>query len=628
MKQMTFFKKAIILGMGMFVNYCVQAQGQTLVWSLEAEEFDLAVPANPNDPNNYPKATIQEPEQMPDGECTVSGCGFLENISANSYVVYNDVEVPEEGTYELHMYYMLGDPARGVGVWANYQVRDTMWITDPTGSWNGEDSEVPNEDPDLPPVIVAGTPKLAKMLIYLEKGKNILNIGGCGNNYTPNFDRFEIYTTDKKIDKPSNISCSWHWDYTDEIVNKAEHDANIKRAYDNNDATFARLGKNDHIDFNFDVPFGMAGFLVFTEYGDTAFHYNGLKPWAPGEYEIQVRVDENSDWIPLVPDKEVTGRGKGRVYSTDKSRSTQYKGIRLQLNAQDSVTLREIQLFGHPLLDSVDVAEVPEEPVSYPASLMQAEIINYRTIDETVSENSNGLYKYNRQGVFNEKNKWFQGPTKAVDRKRTTKFVMENVKDFQLEWQFLNPVAVKSYGIATCAMNSDTEIKSSPATWVLEGSADFGETYDTIAVVSDFDYPECSYINMNFPVAEEHWQDQYGMTYQYYRLSVKNGGAWKSQLSEWQLFGEPLPEMGEKEEGNLVSEAELTGVRVYANPQGIRICSDCTETLVYKVFSLSGVMLTSGCLEGTQDVALGEGLYVVKVSSEKSGVFTTKAAVR
>ena len=629
MKVISKVKGAILFLLGLAM-LPVQAQEQTKIWEKEAEDFDVSVAANPSQESNYPKATFQVAEDMPEGECTVSGCGFLENISANSYVVYKNVEAPEEGTYELRMYYMLADPARGVGGWANYQVRDTMWITDPTGSWDGKDAEIPSDDPEnIPPTFIDGTPKMASMLIYLEKGVNTLNIGGCGNNYTPNFDRFEIYTTDKEIARPANISCSWHWDYTDEITNLDSFDDNLIKAIDNDDATFARLGKGDHIDFLFeDVPFGIAGFLMFTEYGDTLFNYNGLNAEFPGKFEVQARVNENSGWIPLSA-KEVEGRGEGRVYDTDGARSTQYRGIRLQLNADDSVTIREFQLFGYPLLDSVDVEEVPGEPVSYPASLIQASIINYRTADETVDEDaSNGSYVYNRPGVLNEKNNWFQGPTKAVDRKRTTKYVMENVQDFQIEWNFLVPVSAKSYGIATCAMNSDTEIKSSPASWVLEGSADFGATYDTLAVVSGFEYPVCNYINMNFPIEEEHWLDQYGMPYQFYRLSVKNGGAWKSQLSEWQLFGEPLPVVGKEDGPNLVATPQLDGVKVFSTPWGLRIRSEREEMLQYHVYELTGVEIEAGSVSGICELRLNQGAYVVKISSPNAGIYSSKAVVR
>ena len=165
MKSIIYLKRTwlVCLAFSLFVSYA-NAQAQTMVWSMEAELFDESLPANPSQASNYPRAIYQEEN------CYTSGCGFAENISANSAILFRNINIPEEGTYELWMYYMMNDPnGRGIGVTPIYQHRDTIWVMEGTGSFNGS-PQYDTTDPDNP-VAIPGTggSKIAKKLIYLEK---------------------------------------------------------------------------------------------------------------------------------------------------------------------------------------------------------------------------------------------------------------------------------------------------------------------------------------------------------------------------------------------------------------------------------------------------------------------------
>lgn len=607
MKSINYLKKAMLgcLAISLFTSY-VTAQEQTLVWSIEAEFFDESIAANPSDPNNFPRATYQEEN------CYTSGCAFAENISANSAILFKNITIPEKGTYEIWMYYMLNDVnGRGIGVTPNYQYRDTIWVMEQTGSWNGS-PKYDTTDPDNPvPIPGTGGTKIAKKLIYLEKGINILKIGGSGVGYTPNFDKFEIYTTTETIDKPASVPCSWPWDYSDEAVSVTLNDIsdnNVKKMYDNIDDTYLELPGNSYVDFTFATDMRFTGFLIFT--GDRA------NPIQNDDFEIQGRENENSIWVNA--SKTATDAiGQGQVFQSNLG-DGKYSQFRLQLkkDASETVRISEVQFFGYPDVNITD-PNIPDFPVTYPEDLIRVEVQNYRTENE-ISFGKNGNYTYSSNGLINVANKWYECASRAVDGRRNSKWTIQGTKNFWLQFDFDEPTAAKSYSLAMCAQNTMTR---NPATWVLKASEDWGETWVEIASVSGFVYPKCNYNNIKFAIDEAFWNVEFSS----FRIEMQNAGASDSNLSQFQLMADAIyvPDYST----GVKNTAKLEQVAAYARKGAIVLNSVTSEQLSYKIFNLTGAIVKSGVFTSNTEIGLSQGIYLVRIQSKDGMSHSSKVLV-
>lgn len=103
------------------------------------------------------------------------------HVIARSYMKFEDIEIPEEGTYELRIYSM--GASRPLAIKSNnYEVSIIKTASSP--NWD------------------SGPTTIASTLIYLNEGKNMLRLGLAFENGS-NFDKFEIHQTDQIIQKPA-----------------------------------------------------------------------------------------------------------------------------------------------------------------------------------------------------------------------------------------------------------------------------------------------------------------------------------------------------------------------------------------------------------------------------------------
>ncbi|MDR1808937.1 MAG: T9SS type A sorting domain-containing protein [Prevotella sp.] len=610
MKSKNYLKTAICLTMSFLA--LASAQGQNLVWSAEAEAFNINQPANPADPNNFPKINYQEEN------CYTSGCAYVSNISANSGIVFTGVTVPAEGTYELWMYYMLVDTkGRGIGVTPNYQVRDTagLWVMEQTDSWDGSPL-LDTTDPDNP-VVIPGTggTKIVKKLIYLEAGTNQLKIGGSGKEYTPNFDKFEIYTTTETIVKPANVSCSWQWDYTDETgvtvtLNGAANE-DVKKVYDNNDETYLEVPGNSYIDFAFPYEHRFTGFLIFTDRAN---------PIDVTDFDVQTSATGDGGWASGSK-TATTARGQGQVFQTTMcdGDAQRYKYFRLQFNklATDVVKLSEIQFFGYPSIEPRNAEQGWCN--AYPEDLIEVQIQNWKTLTEEAI-GLNGDYKPSDAGLINETNSWFECASRAIDGREKTKLTIIGKKEFSLEYIFSESVIAKSYSLAICATNS---MDRNPKNWVLEASEDWGDTWMEVARVEGFTWPACTYNTIKFPVAEEFW----GTEYSGYRINITNNGGADSHVSEFQLMSAPIyVPSGSTAIKPAVSD--INAFSAYAKKGAVVFNSNPNKTGTFNIYSLTGSLVKSGTLTSGGEVSLQPGAYLVSIASKDGSVYKNKVIVR
>ncbi|MDD3079729.1 MAG: hypothetical protein PHH37_11605 [Paludibacter sp.] len=155
---------------------------QTLVASWEAEDY-VGLGLKP-DVANYPLVASVDH----------SGGYYIQRISKSQSAIYF-VNLATEGVYELKIFYMIaadgGQIGSNIGVRVNNQVIRGVTVTDYTDTDNST------------------VTKSITYPIYLDAGVNMIRIGQnkkyfSSEGYTPNIDKFELYTSEESLDKPDD----------------------------------------------------------------------------------------------------------------------------------------------------------------------------------------------------------------------------------------------------------------------------------------------------------------------------------------------------------------------------------------------------------------------------------------
>lgn len=588
-KPFTFLGKAALCMFFLSVSPAIVAQEK--IWESEAEYYDDLTDTNI-------KVT-----EVAEENCFVSNCHFIENIAPNAFAIYKNINASKEGTYELKIYYtMVDERGRDIGVVVNTQVRDTVSVLEQTGSWDGGYAK----DPDTGEIIegTEGT-AVASILIYLEKGSNMLRIGGGGVDYSPNFDKFEIYTSTEVIEKPAYDNSSvFHWDYTDDaIAITGDHLEGISNLIDNNTATFYEVkGVTEaSVVFEFEYPMHISGFLISSGVFGEKIDLDML--------EIQGSNDLD-DWTSgskVTPEKNQhnTKGPAGQIARTNLYEMGSYKYIRLHYSSStEDIKIADFQLFGYPGY---------EEGREYPKSLIDVEILNQGTVDE-VAVGLNGIFTTSNPGITGAD--YIELASRAVDGIRN-KFTISG-KSMWIQYDFDEETVVGSYSIGAGATGN---YERDPKQWILQATPDWGETWEIIDQVDEFKYPNCHYANMKFNVDNP-------KEYTGYRLEIlsNNGSAGNLHVSEIQFFGEQLkaPSSIENNEVNQVADVNVSGGKGV-----ITIENESANIVSYQIYHLTGQLVAaSKVVEGSDvSVNVNSGVYVVAVKSA-NGITSYKVLVK
>ena len=105
------------------------------------------------------------------------------NNSANSYMEFTCVNIPEEGTYELVLF--TNDPTgRPLDIQINNYAKTYINVNKSPGKWE----EASTAETSVP--------------VWFDKGLNTISFTESGRSDGPNFDKIEIHLTDTVIEKP------------------------------------------------------------------------------------------------------------------------------------------------------------------------------------------------------------------------------------------------------------------------------------------------------------------------------------------------------------------------------------------------------------------------------------------
>ena len=582
---------------------CGPADGQTLVVKVEAEDY-IGRSAD----NVMTIQTNGDPQY-------VSGGLYVNDLAANSWGLY-EVTAPHEGTYELAVFYF-NMQDRYIGVTVNDQTMSKFHTPENSADWNGN----PRID-DTTGETLPGGPVCSVFLIYLDEGVNQLKIGGA-DDWGPNIDYFEIYTTDQQIDKPEPAPIPpnlYQWSYSREIPkDKIAADINpddVKNIFDEDEATSYEATTGDAtITWEFDYPMSLTGMLVYTDSTGDA----NVSNW------IVLRSADNIEWNEMSVNA-ANIYGKSQVYGLDldengNSRKPQYReGFEskyFKIIIPKGTKINELQLFGYPVQNHDEYLYYPEcltgSPYLYTGDPYSSTPQEWKTeMDDNI-----GFLSYSDEGIGDP---WYEDYRDLTDRfpNQYTVLGVDAGGSIEIEYDFNDFTDVKSYSLGICEVS---QTGRNPKSWQFLGSSDYGDTWDVLDEVTNFSWPKADFMNMKFDVP-----DFEEGKYIYYKFVFQGTGTgnWDFHLSEFQLFGDHLTTPTSIKQVNKTAQDVL----VYSVKNAVVLSKTNDTPAQYQIFDITGKLVKQGFITTTTTtVALNSGIYIVKTTSPSSSE-VTKVIVR
>ena len=500
-----------------------------------------------------------------------AGAGNADGISGNKYahtgtngsLVYK-VNAPVTGAYMLRVYYATRN-TRWVYTKVGEQKRSYIEFAAHTDTWTGATSSNIDEHPGM---------FQRNSYIWLDKGENELIIG----NYTgfssqdddsPNIDRFTIDLIDfPTFTKPDVEILAQKNSLIDVVKNiTASSDIDKDVLTDHNERTgFTLDGKKD-----LTVTAEMACDFLFTGYSVATT--NSIDDWT-----VEVSADGETWNTPTIAGTSKIGTITTVSFTNPYSSPSPAKYIRIVATGDDDINLSDWEIYGNPYV--TDSKQFPE------GILKDGEF--------EIETNNNGLESWGETS-----DKLFDGNAQT---RYTATFGGQNI---EIEVRPTNETTAVSYMITT-AYHDLTE--RNPSAWKLMGldEEDNWVVLDEQKSISFVTKGSTLFFPIKNPVACSA-----------YKLVVPS----RSQtfhFSQWQLF---------EEEQNVVTA--ISTIKTEDNATvAISVCDgkitlSSDKAANYNIYSLQGVNVATGVVQGTSNVSLPTGIYLVKVGNK-----VIKAAVK
>ncbi|MDR1682129.1 MAG: hypothetical protein LBS25_01890 [Candidatus Symbiothrix sp.] len=406
------------------------------------------------------------------------------NQSANSYMKFVDIEIPETGTYELRVFSM--GSGRRLSIKVN-QYEKIIITTNDSPNWN-----------DAPTATVS-------TLIYMDKGKNKITLG-THNDDGPNLDKLEIHTTDQTIPKPTVEKLAFISDFSDNAEITAQHNnETLSYLTDNDEYTFYKAeGVNStQITAKCQYPILLTGYLFSTGIASDA----DLSQW-----ELESSINGQS-WTKIIPNSysDLSGAflfSVNRTSAEAAAKAAQY--YRLTAKGENKVEVAEWQLFGVPYIANSDNK-------TFPVDITEDIDIQMKATAYPEGEAGDG---------------WNETFYNLFNRDLTRKYFVVGSKSYYVEIELDKQYKLHAYTLTSV----DNFPERDPKKWTLNG---FNPETGWVELdrQTEFDFP-CRFATMRFDI-----NANAGFTK--FLLDVEdNHGSSDSQLLKWQLFGEEYNDSG------------------------------------------------------------------------------------
>lgn len=438
-------------------------QAQDVLVTLEAEKGIITLPAKVKPVDG---STVEG----------ISGGKYVGDNDPGSSIVFNDVEVPEAGTYEFKTYYM-SMQNRSIAVKVNNYSEYISTVSNTTPGW------------DVPPTNEMST------YIYMDKGKNTIKITPMGSG-GPNMDKFEICTTTEEIDKPEVEKIAYSYDFTDEAeISSTQENSTLSLLTDNDEYTYyVPETSNVEIVAKCQQPVLLTGFLLSAGI-DSEIDVDTWKLYASAN---------GSTWKEISYDK-VTDLDGAHLYEI-----TRYPGTAAADAAQyyklaathENLEIAEWQLFGLPYVASGDK--------NFPTDLTENIDVRSNVSAYPIGESGDNF----SEEFYN-----------LFDRNMSTKYYAHEATSFYVEIDLEKPYTIESYALTNAHDYPDRD----PRKWILNA---YNEELGWV----ELDRQTDTYFPTRYSTLKYNVNSSTGFTK--VMLDVEaNNGAKDIQLLKFQIFG-------------------------------------------------------------------------------------------
>ena len=547
-------------------------QAQDVLVTLEAEKGIITLPAKVKPVDG---STIEG----------ISGGKYVGDNDPGSSIVFNDVEVPEAGTYEFKTYYM-SMQNRSIAVKVNNYSEYISTVSNTTPGW------------DVPPTNEMST------YIYMDKGKNTIKITPMGSG-GPNMDKFEIITTDVELPKPgespivleaetaqlfgnlkvkptdgSSVAglsggkyigdfdlVANSYDFTDEAeISSTQENSTLSLLTDNDEYTYyIPETSNVEIIAKCQQPVLLTGFLLSAGI-DSEIDVDTWKLYAS---------TNGSTWKEISYNK-VTDLDGAHLYEV-----TQYPGTAAANAAQyyklaathENLEIAEWQLFGLPYVASGDK--------NFPTDLTENIDVHSNVSAYPIGESGNNF----SEEFYN-----------LFDRNMSTKYYAHEATSFYVEIDLEKPYTIESYAITSAHDYPDRD----PRKWILNA---YNEELGWV----ELDRQTDTYFPVRYSTLKYNVNSSTGFTK--VMLDVEaNNGAKDIQLLKFQIFGKEFNGAG-------INTAQDKTLSIIADQGKIIISQTEGKPVNYAVYNLSGTVIEQGTTDVSyREIVLNAGAYIVSAN--------------
>lgn len=566
--------RSFFIGCSLFAATALSAQ--TLVTSWEAEDFvgnGFQV-----DANNIPIVVSE----------VHSGGKFVQRISQSQSLLYY-VKVETAGVYDLKVFYMVKASAAQIGtkigVRVNNQVIRGTEITVFTDADN------------------SATPASIVFPVYLDAGINLIRVGQngayiSGSGYTPNFDYFELYTSEATLEKPqddteTNLKASLTpfieaGDFTKISgtfsVTTASENTTAANLIDNNPATeFVSDNASETITITYPASLGI-------------FCLRGIAATNP---HVRISAIERSkDGIVW----DATGLRSHALFDLNKAVS--YSTVSIWRSTDEPTQDTNFKDYIYYRFT-----------VTKPAWESQLKISDLKIcgsfqsyVDLTETANG-GTPTLTATGNIDGSN----GVANAFDNNFGSK-VSYTTTSYTIIYPFSQFAKVTHYSLTT-AGGVNNSLARDAKSWTFEGSGN-GVDYVVLDNVTD-------YVWANVKRATYLHKIQSPAIYKYYKLNItaKQGTDAILHFGEIQMFGTL--------ESSIATNVEelKSGVNVFGVENQIVLRSN--SAVSYQIVDIAGKMLKEGTMQNSEiSVPASKGIYMVKTINGDLQTKVTKVVVR
>jgi len=274
-----------------------------------------------------------------------------------------------------------------------------------------------------------------------------------------------------------------------------------------------------------------------------------------------------------------------RSFSNAATESAQY--YRLTAKGTKDIEVAEWQLFGVPYLENTDGK-------SFPQDITEGIDIQSKVTAFPVGVSGEG---------------WSEEYYNLFDRKLNHKYFISGAKQYYVEIELDKKNQLNSYTLTSTDVYPDRD----PRKWTLNGFND--ETgWTELDRQTEFTFPS-RYATMRFDI------DNYSGFTKFLLDIEDNNGSADSQILKWQLFGNEYISSG-------IETPVTINCSIWTDSGKIHILSKDKTLQSYKIFNLSGILVTEGSLSGTQrSIPFVQGVYIVTLSDQVKN-YNTKVIVR